>query len=126
MNFPENLKYTAHDEWILVEGDTITVGISDFAQDALGDLVYVELPEVGATFDAGDAVCEVESTKATAEIYTPVAGEVVAVNDALDSAAELINEDPYGKGWIFKLKASDASGLAGLLDVAAYRAKIGK
>lgn len=126
MNFPENLKYSAHDEWILVEGDTITVGITDFAQDALGDLVYVELPEVGTQVSAGDAVCEVESTKATAEIYTPVSGEVVAANDALDASAELINEDPYGKGWIFKVKVADAAGLAGLLDVAAYRAKIGK
>jgi glycine cleavage system H protein len=125
MNFPDTLRYTAHDEWILVEGDTITVGISDFAQDALGDLVYVELPEVGSEVAAGDAVCEVESTKATAEIYSPVAGEIVAVNSALSDAAETINEDPYGKGWIFKVKVSDASGLASLLDVTAYKAKIG-
>jgi glycine cleavage system H protein len=126
MNFPESLKYSSHDEWILVEGDTITVGITDFAQDALGDLVYVELPEVGSQVSAGDAVCEVESTKATAEIYTPVSGEVVAANAALDASAELINQDPYGQGWIFKVKVADAAGLAGLLDAAAYRARIGK
>lgn len=125
MNFPEKLRYSAHDEWASVDGDVVTIGISDFAQDALGDLVYVELPEVGATFAAGDAVCEVESTKATAEIYTPVAGTIVEVNALLDDAAETINEDPYGKGWIFKIKASDLSGLDGLLDVAAYKAKIG-
>ncbi len=125
MNVPQTLRYTAHDEWISVEGDVITVGITDFAQDALGDLVYVELPSVGDDFAAGAAVCEVESTKATAEIYAPVAGTIVEVNDLLDAEPEAINQDPYGKGWIFKLQASDLSGLGALLDGAAYQAKIG-
>lgn len=124
MNVPNDLLYTEHDEWIRVEGDLVTVGISDYAQDQLGELVHAELPAVGDRFGAGDAVCEVESVKAVAEIYTPVAGEVVAVNDALDDAAEAINSDPYG-AWLFKLKVADKGPLADLLDADAYRAKIG-
>jgi glycine cleavage system H protein len=125
MNFPADLLYTEHDEWLRKDGDVVTVGITDYAQDALGELVFVQLPEVGATFAAGDAVAEVESTKATAEIYTPVAGEIVEVNEALDGGESTVNEDPYGAGWIYKLKVSDASGLSGLMDVKAYQAKIG-
>lgn len=124
MNFPDDLLYSSHDEWIRRDGDVITIGISDFAQDALGDLVFVELPEVGATFTAGDAIAEVESTKATAEIYTPVSGEVIAVNGDLDGSEEQINEDPYGAGWMLKLKMTDDSGLASLMGVDAYKAKI--
>ena len=125
MNIPADLLYTSHDEWIRQEGDdVIVIGISDFAQDALGDIVFVELPEEGDTFAAGEAVAEVESTKATAEIYTPCAGEVIAVNGDLDGSEEAVNEDPYGAGWMFKLRMSDASGLKGLLDAAAYKAKI--
>lgn len=125
MNFPADLLYTSHDEWIRKEdGDVVVIGISDFAQDALGDIVFVELPEVGDTFEAGEAVAEVESTKATAEIYTPVSGEVVAVNEDLDGSEESVNEDPYGAGWMFKIKVSDASGLDGLMAVDAYKAKV--
>lgn len=123
MSFPADLKYTKNDEWVRIEGDTITVGITDHAQDALGELVHVELPEVGASFSAGDAVCEVESVKAVAEIYAPADGSVAAVNDALEDAAESINSDPYGS-WIFKLTVTDPAALADLLDADAYRARV--
>lgn len=124
MNVPSDLLYTEHDEWIRREGDTVTIGISDYAQDQLGELVHAELPEVGDSFGAGDVVCEVESVKAVAEIYTPVAGEVVAVNGDLEDEAEKINEDPYG-AWLFKLRIEDDGPLSGLLDAEAYTAKIG-
>jgi glycine cleavage system H protein len=124
MSVPAQLRYTAHDEWIAVDGDIVTVGITDFAQDALGELVHIELPDVGTTFAAGAAVCEVESVKAVAEVYTPVGGEIVAVNGDLDGDEGAINSDPYGS-WLFKIKASDLGGLSGLLDAAAYEAKIG-
>ena len=123
MNVPANLKYTDHDEWVLIDGDVVTIGISDYAQDALGELVHVELPEVGDTFDAGSPVSEVESVKAVAEIFTPVAGEVVAVNEDLEDEAEKINEDAYGS-WIFKLKVEDTSFADALMDADAYKAKI--
>ena len=122
MKIPENLKYTDHDEWVRIDGDTIVVGITDFAQDQLGELVHVELPAIGKKVELGKIVCEVESVKAVAEIYAPVSGEVVAVNDALGDAADQINSDPYGS-WIYKLKVSSAP--TGLLDAAAYKAKIG-
>lgn len=125
MSVPTTLRYTAHDEWVRQEGDLLVIGITDFAQDALGDIVHVELPEVGDTFDAGAAVAEVESTKATAEIYTPVAGEIVEINEALDGSEELVNQDPYNGGWMFKIRPSDASGLSSLMDAAAYSTKIG-
>lgn len=125
MSVPTTLRYTAHDEWVRQEGDLIVIGITHFAQDALGDIVHVELPEVGDTFAAGAAVAEVESTKATAEIYTPVAGEIVEINEALDGSEELVNTDPYSGGWMFKIRPSDSSGLTGLMDAAAYTAKIG-
>lgn len=122
MSLPGDLKYTDHDEWIRIEGNTITIGITDFAQDALGEIVHVELPEVGAEFEAGDAVCEVESVKAVAEVYTPASGTIVAVNDALDGDEEAVNNDPYGS-WLFKLEVSDGD-LSGLLDADAYNEKI--
>ncbi len=124
MNVPADLKYTNHDEWIRVEGDTVTLGISDFAQNELGELVHVELPEVGAEFDAGAAICEVESVKAVAEVYTPVAGTVTAVNEGLDGSEDTINEDPYGAGWLVKLSVSDLSPVDGLMDADAYQNKI--
>jgi len=126
MNFPADLKYTAHDEWARVAGDELTLGITDFAQDALGDLVHVEFPKVGARFKAGDAVCEVESVKAVASVYSPVEGEVIAVNEALDGSEETINRDPYGEGWLVKLKVTSSAGLSSLLDLAAYQAKLAK
>jgi len=122
MNVPDELLYTSHDEWIRREGGEIVVGITDFAQDQLGELVHVELPAVGAYVAAGAAVCEVESVKAVAEVYTPVGGEIVAVNAELDGDEGKINSDPYGS-WLFRLKVSDGD-LEGLMDAAAYRAKI--
>lgn len=125
MDFPADLLYTDHDEWIRKDGDDVVViGITDYAQDALGDIVFVELPDVGDTVDPGEAVAEVESTKATAEIYSPVGGEVIAINEDLDGGEEAVNEDPYGKGWMVRIKVSDASGLDGLHDVESYKAKI--
>lgn len=117
---PENLKYLRTDEWLLLDSDTATLGISDYAQDQLNDIVFVELPSVGATFAAGDTVAVVESVKAASDIVTPVAGTVIEVNQTLERQPEIINSDPYEKGWIVKLKVSDASGADGLMDAAAY------
>lgn len=122
MNFPTDLKYAKSDEWIRVEGDSATVGVSDFAQNELSDVVYVDMPSVGDTFTAGQSFGSVESVKAASEIYLPVAGTVTAVNDALASKPELVNQDPYGEGWIVKIKVTDAGGLAELMAAAAYQA----
>ena len=120
MNIPADLKYTESHEWVRAEADgTVTVGITEFAQDALGDIVFVELPKVGATFTAGDDAAVVESVKAASDIYAPVSGEVVAVNDAVTGAPESINADAYAN-WLFKIKPSDANAVNGLLDAAAY------
>jgi glycine cleavage system H protein len=105
VSVPEELQYTRSHEWVRREGETATVGITDHAQDELGDVVFVELPEVGATFDAGEAFGAVESVKAVSDLYAPVGGEVLEVNGALEEAPEKINEDPYGDGWILKLRA---------------------
>jgi glycine cleavage system H protein len=121
LNYDPNLKYAETDEWAGVEGDIVTVGISDYAQDALSDIVYVELPEVGDEVSAGDAVATVESVKAASDILSPVSGEIVEVNEALEDTPEAINEDPYG-AWIFKVKASDLAELDKLMDAAAYEA----
>ncbi|HEX2181906.1 MAG TPA: glycine cleavage system protein GcvH [Rubrobacteraceae bacterium] len=107
MSVPEELQYTRSHEWVRTEGDTATIGITDHAQDELGDVVFVELPEVGATFDAGDSFGTVESVKAVSDLYTPVGGEVTEVNEALNDQPEKINEDPYGEGWMVKLRVSD-------------------
>ncbi|TCO46458.1 glycine cleavage system protein GcvH [Actinocrispum wychmicini] len=118
---PEDLKYTDDHEWIETRaGGTVRIGITDFAQQQLGDVVFVQLPEVGATVAAKDAVGEVESTKSVSEIYAPVGGEVTAVNEALADTPELINSDSYGEGWMFELKIDDESALGDLLDAAAY------
>lgn len=123
LKYPADLKYTTSDEWVRVEGDTATLGISDYAQDSLNDLTYIEFSAgVGASVAAGDVVGEVESVKATAEIITPVAGDILEVNSHLESEPEIINADPYGKGWLVKIKMSDAAGLEGLMDAAAYQA----
>ena len=111
MNIPEDLQYTDSHEWVRIEGDTATIGITDHAQDELGDVVFVELPDEGATFDAGESFGTVESVKAVSDLYTPVGGEVVEVNSALEDAPENINEDPYGEGWIVKLRTSDEPNL---------------
>jgi glycine cleavage system H protein len=124
MEFPENLKYTSEHEWVALDGTRARVGITDYAQDALGDVVYVSLPEVGAAVTAAGACAEVESTKSVSDIYAPVAGTVAEVNDALTQTPELLNQDPYGAGWIFSIDVSDAGAVDGLLDAAAYRALV--
>jgi glycine cleavage system H protein len=125
MNVPGNLKYTASHEWVRSEADgTVTVGITDHAQAALGDLVFLELPAVGRKVAAEEACAVVESVKAASDIYAPVGGEVVAVNDALASAPEQVNQDAYA-AWLFKLKPADAGAVAKLLDAEAYAATIG-
>jgi glycine cleavage system H protein len=120
-NVPAELRYTRSHEWVRKEGDTVTVGITDHAQDQLGDLVFVEVPEVGSTRGAGDACAVVESVKAASDVYAPVAGEVVEVNDALAGTPELVNSDPYGDGWLFKLRVDDAGSVEALLDADGYR-----
>ena len=120
-NVPANLKYTDQHEWLNIEGDVATIGITDYAQSSLGDLVFVELPEVGKQVKAGDSFVVVESVKAASEVYAPISGEVVEVNDALGAAPELINQNPYEGGWICKIKASDTSELSKLLEPAKYQ-----
>ena len=121
MNVPEDLRYSSDHEWARTDAGRLRVGITDYAQDALGDVVFVDLPTPGATVEAGGLVGEVESTKSVSEIYAPVAGEVVAVNDALSEAPEQLNADPYGEGWICEIAPSDPSAVDALLDAAAYR-----
>ena len=116
MSVPEELQYTKSHEWVRTEGDTATIGITDHAQDELGDVVFVELPEVGTSFDAGDSFGTVESVKAVSDLYTPVGGEVVEVNETLNDQPEKINEDPYGEGWIVKLSASGEGDLLSASD----------
>ena len=120
MQVPDDLRYSSEHEWARRDGDTVRVGITDFAQDALGDVVFVQLPATGTHVDPGGLLGEVESTKSVSEIYAPVAGEVVAVNDALGDAPELLNSDPYGAGWICELRADDPASVEGLLDAAGY------
>jgi glycine cleavage system H protein len=122
MNIPADLKYAKTDEWIRVEDATATIGVSDFAQSELSDVVYVELPAVGDAFTAGQAFGSVESVKAASEVYLPVAGSVTAVNGDLATKPELINQDPYGNGWLVKITVTDSANLANLLDAAAYQA----
>ncbi len=118
---PEDRKYTEEHEWLAGEAETVRVGITDYAQQQLGDVVFVELPEVGRKVNAGDPVGEVESTKSVSEIFAPVTGEVRAVNNALDDTPELINSDPYGEGWILELAVTDTAELDGLLDAESYQ-----
>ncbi len=117
---PADLKYTKNDEWLRIEGDTATIGVTDYAQDQLNDIVYVEFPDVGAAFKQGDSFGVVESVKAASDIFMPIGGTVTAVNDALSDEPELINTDPYGKGWLIQFKLTDAAEAAGLMDSAAY------
>jgi len=127
MTNPADLKYTAEHEWLRQPGEaagSVRVGITDFAQDALGDIVYVSLPEVGAAVTAGSSCGELESTKSVSDVYAPVSGEVVAVNEALDATPELVNSDPYGAGWLFEIVPADAGELDGLLDAAGYEAQL--
>lgn len=121
---PEELRYTKEHEWIRVEGDLVVIGVTDYAQNALTDVVWVELPELGAVVGSMDSFASVESVKSVSEIYAPISGEVIEINGTLEDAPELINEDPYGKGWICKMSISDNSELASLLDGTTYRGLI--
>jgi glycine cleavage system H protein len=124
MQLPEELRYSAEHEWVTVEGVRARIGITDFAQDQLGDVVYVELPAVGANVLAHGSVAEVESTKSVSEIYSPVTGTIVEVNEALGDAPELVNAEPYGAGWIFVVELADPAEVDTLLDAVAYRALV--
>ena len=119
---PEDLHYTREHEWIRTTGDMLRVGVTDYAQEALGDIVFVTLPEVGAEVTAGEPCGEVESTKSVSDIYAPVSGTIVARNEALDASPELVNSDPYGEGWMIDIRPADPGSAGGLLDAAAYEA----
>ncbi|MFT5685580.1 MAG: glycine cleavage system H protein [Myxococcota bacterium] len=120
--YPAELKYRESHEWVRVEGDVATVGITWFAQDSLGDVVFVDMPEVGSEATAGETIAEIESVKAVSDIYAPVSGEVVEINEGLEGSEAAVNSDSYGAAWLFKVKLSDPSELDALLDVAAYTA----
>jgi len=124
VEFPEHLKYTKEHEWVAIDGTRARVGITDYAQDALGDIVFVQLPTVGTSVDAMATCAEVESTKSVSDIYAPVSGSIAAVNEALNDSPELLNQDPYGVGWIFDVDLSNTAELDGLLDANAYRALV--
>ena len=125
--YPEDLKYTAEHEWVRRPGAaerSVRIGITDYAQDQLGDIVYVSLPEVGDTVEAGAACGELESTKSVSDVYAPFAGEVVARNDALDATPELVNNDPYGEGWLFEIVPTDSGAVDGLMSSADYQTSL--
>ncbi len=121
LKYPSDLKYAKSDEWVRLDGDIATLGISDYAQDALNDLVYIQFKPVGTSLEAGGEVAEVESVKAASSIYSPLAGEIIEVNTSLEDAPETINADAYGNGWLVKIKVSDPSALAELMDAEAYK-----
>nr|WP_105044586.1 glycine cleavage system protein GcvH [Rubritalea profundi] len=125
MSVPENFRYTSDHEWVLLEGEVATVGITHHAQDELTDIVFVELPEVGRECETEEAIAVVESVKAASDIFAPVAGEIVEANGELESDPALVNTDPHAKGWIFKIKVSDPAEVAALMDAAAYSEFIG-
>ena len=125
MNVPQNLKYTKDHEWVLVEGDVATVGITDFAQGELGDIVYLEIETVGESIDHEEVFGSVEAVKTVSDLFMPISGEIIEFNDKLEADPELVNSDPYGDGWMIKVKISDASQVNDLLDAAAYSALIG-
>ena len=122
MNIPAELRYSSDHEWVRVDGATATIGITEFAQDALGDVVFVEMPDAGLAVAAGESFSEVESTKSVSDIYAPITGSISEVNAELESQPELLNSDPYGAGWICRIEISDPSELDGLMDAEAYRA----
>ncbi len=124
LNIPEEAKYTKDHEWARIEGDTVVIGINDYAQDQLGEVVFVELPEIGDSFEKGDEFGTVESVKAVSEIYMPLSGEVLEANGSLEDSPELVNSDPYGGGWIIKIKPSDLSEMDQLMDKTAYLAML--
>lgn len=125
MNFPENLRYSEEHEWIRIEGSSAYIGISDFAQGELGDIVFVDINSVGKTLAVGDVFGTVEAVKTVSDLYMPVAGTVEEVNAELDGSPELVNEDPYGKGWIIKISLKDAAEADALMDAATYKTKVG-
>ncbi len=122
MNIPAELRYSSDHEWVRVDGATATIGITEYAQDALGDVVFVEMPDTGLAVAAGESFSEVESTKSVSDIYAPITGAIAEVNAELESQPELLNSDPYGAGWICRIAISDPSELDGLMDADAYRA----
>jgi glycine cleavage system H protein len=126
MHFPENLQYTKDHEWILIAGDTGTVGITDYAQGELGDVVFVELPTAGKTVKQGESFGTIEAVKAVSDLYAPVAGSVIETNPELAKTPELVNKDPYGKGWMVKVKLANPAEAGALLSAAAYKALVGK
>ena len=125
--YPDDLKYTSEHEWVREPGEqagSVRIGITEYAQDALGDIVYVSLPEVGVTVEAGTTCGELESTKSVSDVYAPITGEVVARNDALDATPELVNTDPYGAGWLFEVAPSGGAAPEGLMDASTYQASL--
>ena len=125
MNVPTNLKYTKEHEWVLVEGDTATVGVTDFAQGELGDVVFVEIETEGESLDQGETFGTIEAVKTVSDLFMPVAGEVLEVNEKLEDTPELVNKDPYGEGWMIKIKIEDTAQLDSLLSTSDYEALIG-
>lgn len=126
MKFPRELKYTKEHEWVRISGESAVVGITDYAQGELGDIVFVELPAVGAKIQAGESMGTIEAVKAVSDLYAPVSGEVLELNPELETNSEIVNKDPYGKGWMLKIKLSELKETEALLDEAAYRELIGK
>jgi len=126
MNFPEDIKYTKDHEWLRVEGDTGTIGVTDFAQGELGDVVYVEIESVGETFAKEDVFGTIEAVKTVSDLFMPVAGEVLGINENLDGNPEVVNKDPYGEGWLAKIKISNPAELDDLLSVEDYKQEIGQ
>lgn len=124
MNFPQNVKYTNEHEWIRLEGDVAYVGITDYAQEQLGDIVFVDIPTVGETLEANEVFGTIEVVKTISDLFLPIAGEVVEQNDTLEENPELVNKDPYGEGWLIKMKPANASDLDNLLDAEAYKAVV--
>ena len=124
MNFPQNLKYTSEHEWIRIEGDIAYVGITDYAQEQLGDIVFVDIPTVGETLEAGEVFGTIEVVKTISDLFLPVAGEVLEQNEALEESPELVNKDPYGEGWLIKMKPADPKAVEDLLDAEGYKAVV--
>lgn len=126
MNFPTNIKYTSEHEWIRLEGDVAVIGITDYAQDQLGDIVFIEMPEEGDEFDKDEVFGSIEVVKTVSDLFIPVAGEVVEINEALEDEPELVNSDPYGEGWLIKIKPENAADIDELLDAEGYKKVIGE
>ena len=124
MNVPAELRYSSDHEWVRRAGNVVTIGITEYAQDSLGDIVFVEAPDAGRTVSAGESFTEVESTKSVSDIYAPVSGSITTINETLESQPELLNSDPYGEGWICTIRMADAAQYEALLDAAGYRALI--